>query len=38
MLATMSMGLVDMMMLGRIGAEALASLSLSITWWVAVGV
>ena len=38
MLATMSMGLVDLMMLGRIGAEALASLSLSITWWVAVGV
>ena len=38
MLATISMGLVDMMMLGRIGAEALASLSLSITWWVTVGV
>ena len=38
MLATMSMGLVDLMMLGRIGAEALASLSLAITWWVAVGV
>lgn len=38
MLATMSMGLVDMVMLGRLGPEALAALSLSITWWVTVGV
>ena len=36
--ASMSLGVVDMIMVGRLGATAIASLSVSVTWMFAVGV
>lgn len=37
-LATMGMGLVDIMMIGQTSPAAIAAVSLSVTWWVTVGV
>ena len=36
--ASMSLGVVDMLMVGRLGTTAIASLSVSVTWMFAVGV
>ena len=36
--ASMSLGMVDMIMVGHFGATAIASLSVSVTWMYAVGV
>ena len=36
--ASMSLGVIDMMMVGRLGITAIASLSVSVTWMYAVGV
>ncbi len=36
--ASMSLGMVDMIMVGRLGVTAIASLSVSVTWMYAVGV
>ena len=36
--AMMSLGVVDMIMVGRLGPTAIASLSVSVTWMFAIGV
>ena len=36
--AMMSLGVVDMIMVGRLGPTAIASLSVSVTWMYAIGV